>query len=110
MAEGRLHSSDSNEIINDLPLGPCAVIVWIDKPIKKDAFLWRPAPAMIHVEEAVGRKVAWPESQVVVEMVNVSAPITPQTIVQTFMVLDFYALSCLLNYVFIMINRYILST
>lgn len=92
MALGRLHSSIAEEIINDVPLGPSAMIVWIDTPQNPDAFLWRPAPGLIRIVDAVGKKVAWPESQVLVEKVDASSPIAPMTIVRTFMVLDFYGL------------------
>lgn len=70
VAEGRLHSSNPKELVSDIPLGPSAVAVWIDKPKNQDAYLWRPTSGLTRVGEAVGMKVAWPESRVVVEQVN----------------------------------------
>lgn len=70
VAEGRLHSSDPKQLINDLPLGPGAVAIWIDKPKLEDAFLWRPTKGLTRVGDAIGIKVAWPESKVVIETVN----------------------------------------
>ena len=97
MALGRLHSSISEEIVNDVPLGPSAMIVWIDDPLNPEAFLWRPAPGLIRIADAVGKKVAWPESQVVVEMVDTTAPVTIKDVVKTFMVLDFYGVFLFFN-------------
>ena len=57
--------------MNDLPLGPAAVAAWVDNPKVEDAFLWRPTKGLTRVGEAVGIKVAWPESKVVIEMVNI---------------------------------------
>ena len=67
VAEGRLCSSDSKMIVNGIPLGPLAVVVWVDYAKKRDAFLWRPTTDMSCIEEAVGRKIAWPKSKVVIE-------------------------------------------
>ena len=67
VAEGRLHSTNPTELVNDLPLGPSAMAVWIDNPKNQDAYLWRPTVGLTRVGEANGKKVAWPESRVVVE-------------------------------------------
>ena len=56
--------------MNDLPLGPDAVAVWIDNAKVEDAFLWRPTKGLTRVGEAIDIKVAWPESKVVLETVN----------------------------------------
>lgn len=72
VAEGRVYSSDPNQIINGIPLGPDAKIIWMDNPKKEDAFLWRPIVGMTCIGEAIGKKIAWPESTVVVETVNAS--------------------------------------
>ena len=50
-----------------------AVAVWVDNPIIEDAFLWRPTKGLTLVGEAVGIKVAWPESKVVIETVNTAS-------------------------------------
>lgn len=90
MALGRLHSSISEEIVNDVPLGPSAMIVWIDEPLNPEAFLWRPSPGLFRIGDAAGKKVAWPESQVVVETSDNTVTTTTKDVVKTFTVLDFY--------------------
>lgn len=60
VAEGRLFSSDPDDFINDIPLGPNAVKVLVEIASKPSAFLWRPAPEMFTIEEAVGKLIAWP--------------------------------------------------
>ena len=46
------------------------MLVWIDEAKKPDAFLWRPPAGMTYVGEAIGSKIAWPETNVVIENVN----------------------------------------
>lgn len=65
-----MHSSDPNELVNDFPLGPSAMVVWIDDPKDREVFLWRPSVGMTCVGDAVGKKVAWPESEIVLEKLN----------------------------------------
>lgn len=62
IAEGRLFSSDRDDFVNDIPLGPNSVKVLIETATKPDAFLWRPAVNMSTIEEAVGEMIAWPAS------------------------------------------------
>ena len=73
VAEGRLYSSDSKMIVNGIPLGPLAVVVWVDCAKKEDAYLWRPTIDMSCIKEAVGNKIAWPKSKVVAEKASISA-------------------------------------
>ncbi|PRQ15801.1 hypothetical protein RchiOBHm_Chr7g0177401 [Rosa chinensis] len=54
-------------LVNDIPLGPNAMIVWVDIPTCPEAFLWRPTPNMTYIEDAIGTKVAWPANKVVLE-------------------------------------------
>lgn len=61
VAEGRILSSDPEDFINDIPLGPNSVKVLVETAIKTDAFLWRPAPDMFTVAQAVGEIIAWPQ-------------------------------------------------
>lgn len=77
VAEGRVHSSDPDHIINGIPLGPNAVIVWVDNPKNQDAYLWRPIVGMTCIREAVGKKIAWPESKLGFEKVNNTIAHTP---------------------------------
>ena len=100
VAEGRLCSSDSKMIMNGIPLGPLAIVVLVDYAKKGDAFLWRPTVDMSCIEDAIGRKIAWPKSKVVAEKTSVStysckaranistspckAKVTPQVIIVCF--------------------------
>lgn len=65
VAEGRIISTDPEELINDSRLGPSDVKVLVEKAIVPAAFLWRPATNMFTLEEAVGQMIAWPASKCV---------------------------------------------
>lgn len=62
VAEGRVLSSDPEDFLNDIPLGPNSVKVLVETAVKADAFLWRPAPNMFTIDEAIGEIIAWPQS------------------------------------------------
>ncbi|CAA7049959.1 unnamed protein product [Microthlaspi erraticum] len=62
VAEGHILSSDPEEFVNEIPLGPNSVKVLVETGVKTEAFLWRPAPNMFTVGEAVGEIIAWPQS------------------------------------------------
>ena len=65
VAEGRVVSDDPNKLVNDIPLGPDAMIILIDCPKKLDAFLWRPTTSFTLIGEATNNIVAWPANRVV---------------------------------------------
>ncbi|CAA7049992.1 unnamed protein product [Microthlaspi erraticum] len=65
VAEGRILSSDPEDFINDIPLGPNSLKVLVEDGIDADAFLWRPAPDMSYISQAVGGIIAWPSNFVV---------------------------------------------
>jgi len=65
VAEGRILSSEPDDFVNDIPLGPLGVKVLVESAIKSDAFLWRPATGMYNVEHAVGEMIAWPVNKCV---------------------------------------------
>ncbi|KAL0661926.1 hypothetical protein Bca4012_098763 [Brassica carinata] len=65
VAEGRILSSEPDDFVSDIPLGPLAVKVLVESAIKSDAFLWRPATGMYNVEHAVGEMIAWPVNKCV---------------------------------------------
>ncbi|XP_020260902.1 uncharacterized protein LOC109837182 isoform X2 [Asparagus officinalis] len=69
VAEGRWVSNDSKMLVNDVPLGPKTMIVWVDVPTSPEAFLWRPTPDMTSIEDA---KVAWPADKVVLENISIN--------------------------------------
>ncbi|XP_020275086.1 uncharacterized protein LOC109849641 [Asparagus officinalis] len=72
VAEGRWVSNDSKMLVNGVPLGPNAMIVWVDVPTSPEAFLWRPTPDMTSIEDAIGTKVAWPADKVVLENISIN--------------------------------------
>lgn len=59
VAEGRVVSYDEDELVNGIPLGPNSVKVLVELVTKPEAFLWRPAPDMFTLEDALGEMVAW---------------------------------------------------
>ena len=62
VGEGRILSSDPDDLVNDCRLGPKGLV---ESATKADAFLWRPATKMFTMEEAVGQIIAWPASKCV---------------------------------------------
>lgn len=66
VAEGRILSSEPNDLVNDIQLSPNSVKVFIETAIKNDAFLWRPMTDMHTIETAVGEMIAWPSSSCVI--------------------------------------------
>jgi hypothetical protein len=69
VAEGHWYSSDPKMLVNDIPLGPNAMTVWVDTPKKHEAFLWRPTPDLTCIEDVVGSIVAWPANKVALEKI-----------------------------------------
>lgn len=65
VAEGRIISSDPDDVVNDSRLGPSDVKVLVDSATVPEAFLWRPATQMFTIEEAVGHMIAWPAAKCV---------------------------------------------
>lgn len=66
VAEGRILSSDPEDFVNDIPLGPNAAKVLVETAMKADAFLWRPTLNMSTIAHSVGDIISWPQSSVVV--------------------------------------------
>ncbi|XP_013594484.1 PREDICTED: uncharacterized protein LOC106302540 [Brassica oleracea var. oleracea] len=60
IAEGGLFSTDPKQLVNNIPLGPNAAIVKIEKVLKKNAYLWRPSPEMSTIADALHQSIAWP--------------------------------------------------
>ena len=63
VAKGRWSSSDSNALVQHIPIGPNVVRVWVDVAKQPEMFLWRNTIDMTYFEEAVGTTVAWPGRQ-----------------------------------------------
>lgn len=60
VAEGRLSSTNPNDYVHGVRLGPDGVRVFIDKVLVPKAPLWRPSTEMMYIEEAKNSTVAWP--------------------------------------------------
>lgn len=65
VAEGRILSSDPNDIVNDSRLGTTDAKVMVDAATEPEAFLWRPGSNMCTIKEAVGHIIAWPKNKCV---------------------------------------------
>ncbi|CAN6985126.1 unnamed protein product [Brassica rapa subsp. trilocularis] len=60
IAEGVLVSTEPNQLVNDIPLGPNAAVIKVEVVVKDSAFLWRPAPGMSNMGDALHQIIAWP--------------------------------------------------
>ncbi|XP_020876122.1 uncharacterized protein LOC110227132 [Arabidopsis lyrata subsp. lyrata] len=65
VAEGRIITSDPDELVNDCRLGPSDVKVLVDTATVPDTYLWKPALNMCTIESAIGQMIAWPASRCV---------------------------------------------
>ena len=74
-----MYSRDPQYIVNGIALGPSAVVIWVDYGINKDAYLWRPTSDMSCIGDAVGKKIAWPESKVEVSNESVKETVNCAT-------------------------------
>ncbi|KAH7833564.1 hypothetical protein Vadar_007654 [Vaccinium darrowii] len=72
VAEGRWSSSDPNERVHHISLGPNAMRVWVEVVKKREVFLWRPMSDMVYIEEAKGTTVAWPADKVLMDSSSMS--------------------------------------
>ncbi|XP_048604734.1 uncharacterized protein LOC106442918 [Brassica napus] len=65
VAEGRLCSTDPDDLVNDIPLGPGAAIVKVDVAVVEDAYQWRPvSDEMFLMSHAVKMKISWPQNKI----------------------------------------------
>ena len=65
VGEGRILSSDPDDIVNESRLGPLDAKVLVDAATEPESFLWRPANNMCTMKEAVGHVIAWPKNKCV---------------------------------------------
>ncbi|KAH7835359.1 hypothetical protein Vadar_025442 [Vaccinium darrowii] len=65
--ERRWSSSDPNERVHHIPLGPNAMRVWVDVAKNGAEFLWRPTSDMETIEDVIGTTVAWPVDNVLMD-------------------------------------------
>lgn len=68
IAEARLISTEPSQMVDNIPLGPNAAIVKVEKVINKDAYLWRPSPQMSVIGDALDNEIAWPIQKI--ELIN----------------------------------------
>ncbi|KAF8107325.1 hypothetical protein N665_0123s0016 [Sinapis alba] len=64
VAEGRVASTDPNELCHFVPLGPNESKVWIDVAKIGDAKVWRLNSEIEYISDAVGSVVAWPNDKI----------------------------------------------
>ena len=67
VAEGRWQCQEPKALVDNLPLGPNAVKVFVDVVHVPDIFLWRPSPEMTYLRDSVKQFVAWPADKCVFE-------------------------------------------
>ena len=61
IGEGRLCSTDPKHMVSNIPIGPQAGSVTVDKVFAEDAFLWRPISSEIStMGKALHQEIAWP--------------------------------------------------
>ncbi|CAE6074033.1 unnamed protein product [Arabidopsis arenosa] len=76
VAEGRIITSNPDDLVNDCRLGPTYLKVLVEIAIVPEAYLWRPAINMFTIEKAVGQMIAWPASK----CVNLEQELQPEDI------------------------------
>ena len=60
IAEGVLLSTDPTELVNQIPLGPNAAVVKVERVVMSDAFIRRPTTEVTKMGDAVDETIAWP--------------------------------------------------
>ncbi|KAG7530315.1 putative transposase Ptta/En/Spm plant [Arabidopsis suecica] len=65
VVEGRIITSDPDDLVNDCRLGPSDVKVLVDTAMVLDTYLWRPVLNICTIESVIGKMIAWPASKCV---------------------------------------------
>jgi len=65
VVEGRIITSDPDDLVNDCRLGPSDVKVLVDTAMVPDTYLWRPVLNICTIESVIGKMIAWPASKYV---------------------------------------------
>jgi len=73
VGEGRLCSTGRQELVNNMPLGPSAAIVKVEKVFNKAAYLWRPSPGKFVMGDVLNENNAWPLHSI--QYVNLFPPL-----------------------------------
>ena len=66
VAEGRVHSTDPNQMVHFVRLGPNAARMWVDAVMVDDADIWRKPDEIESMEDAHGSSIAWPIDKLVI--------------------------------------------
>ena len=66
VAEGRVHSTDQDQMVHFVRLGPNAGRVWVDAVMVDDADIWRKSDEIESMKDAHGSSIAWPIDKLVI--------------------------------------------
>lgn len=111
VAEGRLMSSDPEDFVNGISLGPNAVKVLVETAIKPDTFIWRPSSTKIlNIGEAVGEIISWPaQSCVVTDNMFDGEDIAPEVLINYDAHVYMYAVKILSLLLYDILNHFVFS-
>lgn len=66
VAEGHVHSTDPDQMVHFIRLGPNTARVWVDAVLVDDADVWRPSDEIETLKDAHGSSIAWPLEKLVI--------------------------------------------
>lgn len=66
VVEGRVHSTDRDQMVHFIKLGPNAARVWVDAVLVDDADVWRKSDEIETMKDAHGSSIAWPIEKLVI--------------------------------------------
>ena len=66
VTEGRVHSTDPDQMVHFVRMGPNAARVWVDAVIVDDAEVWRKSDEIECLKDAYGSSIAWPVDKLVI--------------------------------------------
>lgn len=64
-------STDPKTMVDNIPLGPKAVVVRVVRVFVEDGDLWRPNDKLFYIGDALDEKIPWPDHKIV--MTNTAA-------------------------------------
>ncbi|CAA7017954.1 unnamed protein product [Microthlaspi erraticum] len=73
VSEGEFYSAEPNYKIGHIPLGPNAASVIVTSALDPETSVWRPTSSVFNVDQAVGVKIAWPMSKIILDTELVSS-------------------------------------
>ena len=66
VAEGRVHSTDPDQMVHFVRLGTNAARVWVEEMLVDDAAVWRKSDEIESLKEAHGSSITWPVDKLVI--------------------------------------------